>query len=125
MADLNDVHRIALALPGVTEGPEGLSYSVPVKGKEKGFIWAWNERVEPKKARVPNRGVLVVLVPNLQIKEMLLQSDEVKFFTEQHYNGFPAVFVRLSEIDKEELKEMIIEAWRCKATRDLLAQLPD
>ena len=30
---------------------------------------------------------------------MLIASDPEKFFTEPHYNGFPAVLVRLAAID--------------------------
>ena len=38
-----------------------------------------------------------------------------KFFTEPHYNGFPAILVRLPEIEVEELAELIGDAWRCMA----------
>jgi hypothetical protein len=69
------------------------------KGKLKGFAWAWNERIEPKKPRVPNPEVLAVRVANQAEKEALLAADPEKFFTEPHYNGFPAVLVRLSSID--------------------------
>ena len=46
---------------------------------------------------------------------MLLGSDPVKFFTEPHYNGFPAVLVRLPEVGEDELRELITDAWRCQA----------
>ena len=42
------------------------------------------------------------------------------FFTESHYNGFPAVLVRLAAIEPDEIEDLIIEAWRCKAPRDLV-----
>ena len=53
MATQNDVRKIALALPGTTEGTDRFAFSVENKGKQKGFVWVWLERVEPKKARVP------------------------------------------------------------------------
>jgi hypothetical protein len=124
MATLADVNRIATRLPGVIEAPSGLAYSVLVKGKEKGFIWAWAERVHPKKARIPNPGVFAIRVGSLSAKEMLLNSDEEKFFTEPHYNGFPAILVRLDAIEPDELEDLIIEAWRCKAPPDLLKSYP-
>ncbi len=85
------------------------------RGKLRGFAWAWNERIEPKKPRVPNPEVLAMRVASVAEKEELLASDPEKFFTEPHYNGFPAVLVRLPAIDGGELAELITDAWRCQA----------
>ncbi len=38
---------------------------------------------------------------------------------EPHYNGFPAVLVRLPAVKVRELKALITEAWRCQAPKDL------
>lgn len=95
---------------------------MPVKGKHKGFAWRWMERVEPKKARVPNEGVLAIVVRNLTEKEILLGSGNPAIFTEPHYNGFPAVLVRLADIELDLLEEMLEEAWRCKAPPDIVRQ---
>ena len=65
------------------------------------------ERVEPKKPRVPRDDVLAVRVANQSEKEMLLKSDPATFFTEPHYNGFPAILVRLPAIDVDELAELL------------------
>lgn len=62
-------------------------------------------------------------VANLAEKEELLVADPAKFFTEPHYNGFPAVLVRLPAIDAGELAELITDAWRCQAPRALSAEL--
>jgi hypothetical protein len=51
---------------------------------------------------------------------MLLAADAGKFFTEPHYNGFPAVLVRLAAVGEDELRELITDAWRCQAPRDLV-----
>jgi hypothetical protein len=53
MATQADVRRVALALPGVVQEPGRSAFAVPHKGKLKGFVWVWLERVHPKKARVP------------------------------------------------------------------------
>jgi len=45
--------------------------------------------------------------------------------TEPHYNGFPAVLVRLPEIEVEELEELILDAWRCQAPRALVEEAFD
>jgi hypothetical protein len=98
MADQDDVRRIAMALPEVRESEDRFAFSVLNKGKEKGIAWVWQERVDPKKARVPQPAVLAVRVANSAEKESLLAADEEKFFTEPHYNGFPAILVRLAAI---------------------------
>jgi hypothetical protein len=125
MAELADLYRIAEELPGAQVGAEGLGLHVVVKGKEKGFVWAWNERVHPKQPKVRNTGVLAVVVRSLSEKDIILGSDSRKFFTEDHYNGFPAVLIRLSEIGYDELRDLVIEAWKRKAPKELLAQWKD
>ena len=121
MADQGDVRRIALALPETSEAEDRFAFSVRHGAKQKGFVWAWNERVEPKKPRVPRTDVLAVRVVDQLDKEALLASDEEKFFTEPHYDGFPAVLVRLPRITADELAELIEDAWRCQAPKTLLA----
>jgi hypothetical protein len=120
VADQSDVRRVALSLPGTSEAEDRFAFSVDSKGKQKGFAWVWAERVEPKKPRVPRPDVLAVRVANQHEKQALLAADDVKFFTEPHYNGFPAVLVRLPAIGADELAELIIDAWRCLAPRDLV-----
>ena len=53
-------------------------------------------------------------------KELLLAADPVKFFTEPHYNGYPAVLIRLPAIGVDELEGLIVEAWRCQAPAALV-----
>ncbi len=115
MADREDVRRIALALPETSEAEDHFAFSVLNKGKQKGFVWAWNERVEPKKPKVPSATVVAVRVADPFEKEALLASGEEKYFTEPHYNGFPAVLVRLGAVTVAELRELMAEAWRCQA----------
>ncbi len=122
MATQDDVRRICARLPGAMEGDERFGFGVLVKGKVKGFVWSWAERVHPKKAKVINDDVLAVSTPGLAVKDMILASDPTKFFTEPHYDGFPAVLVRLEAIPVDELEDLIIEAWRTKAPPHLLAE---
>lgn len=119
MASQDDVRRIALSLPQTVEATGHFGFSVLNRGKGKGIVWAWNERVDPKKPRVPRPDVVAIRVANQAEKQMLLASDQVKFFTEPHYNGFPAVLVRLDAIDVDELEELILDAWRIQAPRGL------
>ena len=124
MATQAAVRKIALALSGVEEAGNDFAFSVPVKGKQKGFAWVWKERVDPKKPRVPNNGVLAVRVPNLTQKDMLIAADPAKFFTEPHYNGFPAVLVRLDAVSVADLELLLADAWRCMAPAELAKRRP-
>jgi hypothetical protein len=58
--------------------------------------------------------VLAVRVPNLGEKELMISADPAKFFTEPHYNGFPAVLVRLDAVTAKDLKVLLADAWRCQ-----------
>src|SRR5262245_27965870 len=53
MATQKDVRAIALSLPQVRESVARFAFGVVVKDKWKGFVWAWNERLEPGKPRIP------------------------------------------------------------------------
>jgi hypothetical protein len=119
MATQADVRRIALSLPGATESEHDFAFDVEVKGKRKGFVWVWKERVDPKKPRVPNPAVLAVRVATLGQKDTLISAEPRKFFTEPHYNGFPAILVRLAEVNTKDLRELITEAWRCMAPKEV------
>jgi hypothetical protein len=110
---LNDLQRIALSLPGAIQEEGRIAYSVLNKGKLKGFAWVWLERLEPKKARVPNLEVIAIRVRNAMEKETLIAEAPAKFFTEPHYNGFPAVLVRLDAVDVGELEALLVNGWRC------------
>lgn len=125
MPNHDSVRRIAARLPGAIEGEERFGFSVMVKGKAKGFLWAWAERVHPKKPRVVNPGVLAIVVPHLGVKEMWLNSGAPGLFTEPHYDGYPAVLVRLDQVAPDVLEDLVIEAWRCKAPKDAVKAFDD
>jgi hypothetical protein len=114
MATQADVRRIALALPDTQEVKGRFAFEVLAKGKAKGFAWVWLERPEPKKPRVPNPKVLAVRVANLGQKDAMISAEPTKFFTEPHYNGFPAVLVRLEAVTVADLRELLTEARRCQ-----------
>jgi hypothetical protein len=124
VANQEDVRRIALSLPGATEARGHFAFSVESKGKPKGFAWVWMERSHPRKARVPNADVLAVRVRDQAEKAALLAGAPELFFTEPHYDGFPAVLVRLPAVTKAQLSQLIADAWRCQAPAELLKAEP-
>jgi hypothetical protein len=121
MATLEDVRRIALSLPKTSE--EGTGFGVKNGSKSKGFAWSWMERVDPKKPKMPNLEVLAIRTVDVEEREMLIAADPKKFFTEPHYKGFPAVLVRLENIECDELAELLTDGWRCQSPKKLHANL--
>lgn len=118
MVTHDDIRRIALALPGaVEERGTQFAIGVPVKGKVKGFVWAWLERVHPKKARVPSDAVVAVRVSDLAEKDLLINSEPGKYFTEPHYNGYPAVLVRLAEVNLADMDVLLRTGWSSVASQ--------
>jgi hypothetical protein len=117
VASQDDVRRIALALPGVVEEVGGFAFNVEAAAKQKNIVWAWRERIHPKKSRVPSTKVVAIRVANELEKQALLSADERKFFTEPQYDGYPAVLVNLDEVTVGELEPLIYEAWRCRAPK--------
>ena len=72
--------------------------------------------------RVANPNVLAIRVAGEKEKQFLISAVPDVFFTEPHYNGFPAVLVRLEAIGPEELRELLLEAWRIQAPKALTAE---
>jgi hypothetical protein len=119
VATQDDVRRIALTLPEVTETPDRFAFSV----NGKGFAWVWLERPEPKARRVPNPEVLAIRVAGETEKDSLIAMDPETFFSELHYDGFPAVLVRLPSVAEDVLADLLAGAWRIQAPKRLAATL--
>jgi hypothetical protein len=68
--------------------------------------------------------VIGVRVANELEKQSLLALDPQIFFTEPHYDGYPAILVRLPAIEVGLLEKVLTDGWRCRAPRRLLAALP-
>lgn len=116
MVDGETVRRIALELPEASQS--GSAFEV----NKKGFAWYYQQKIEGQRGRVERLDVLAVRVADLEEKEMLLAMDPEAFFTDAHYNGYPAVLVRLAAVDIDDLSELLVRAWRTRAPRKLVAQ---
>ena len=62
-----------------------------------------------------------MLMCSLEEKERLLESGEPAYFTTPHYDGYGSIIVDLKKISREALRELIVQAWRLKATPKLRA----
>jgi hypothetical protein len=120
VATWDDVRRIALALP---ETSEAVSWEhAHWRVKDKGFVWERPLRRSDLEAlgdAAPEGPILGARVEHLVAKEALLADDPNVFFTTPHFDGFPAVLVRLDEISVDDLEEVIVEAWLCRAPKRL------
>ena len=86
--------------------------------KDKLFVWERPLRRSDLEAlgdAAPDGPILGARVEHLIAKEALIQDNPVVFFTTPHFDGFPAVLVRLEEIGVEDLEEVVVEAWLARA----------
>ena len=86
--------------------------------REKLFVWERPLRpreIEALGTAAPKDPILGARVEHLAGKEVLLASEPRVFFTTPHFDGYPAVLVRLEQIGVEDLTEVIVEAWLARA----------
>jgi hypothetical protein len=120
VATWDDVRRIALALP---ETEERLSRDLcQWRVRDKGFVWERPLRradLEALGDEAPDGPILGARVEHVGAKEALLADDPSVYFTTPHFDGYPAILVRLDEIGLEDLRELIVESWLVRAPRRL------
>ena len=113
MAGWEDVSRLALVLPEAVEGStQGGNRAWTVR--KKMFVWERPLRKSDLKAlgdAAPEGPILGAKVEHLIAKEALLADDPRVFFTTPHFDGYPAVLIRLPEIGLDLLEEVVTEAW--------------
>jgi hypothetical protein len=64
--------------------------------------------------------VLMFRVADLDVKDLLLADERGLFFTTPHFNGYPAVLMRipsLRKMRKDELRDLVAEAWLTRAQK--------
>ena len=121
VAKMADLDEFALALPQATK-------EVSDDGRPAYFVHGklfCCHRGRRRDAIDPQTGerlddVLMFRVADLDVKELMLADDRGVFFTTPHFNGYPAVLVRipdLARLDREELRESVVEAWLTRAQK--------
>ncbi|GAA4449932.1 MmcQ/YjbR family DNA-binding protein [Phytohabitans houttuyneae] len=121
MASWEDVRRLALELPETDEHESGEGH-LTWRVKEKGFVWERPLRKSDLAAlgdAAPDGPVLCARVPDEGAKHALIADDPAVYFTTPHFNGYPAVLVRLDHIEVAELEELVVEAWLTRAPKRL------
>ncbi|HEY2291641.1 MAG TPA: MmcQ/YjbR family DNA-binding protein [Thermoanaerobaculia bacterium] len=102
------VREIALALPGVEEGPCYGTPGLRVRGKLFARLW--------------EDGETLVLKVGFDAREMLMAANPETFYITDHYTGHPYVLVRLPKVGREQIEHLIEEAWRLNAPKRLVAE---
>jgi len=121
MATMADLDRIAVSLPQTTkEVSDDGRPSYQVHGKMYCFHRSRRpDAVDPVSGE-RMADVLMFRVADEGVKELLLTDGRGIYFTTPHFNGYPAILVRipsLERMDDEELADLIAEAWLTRAQK--------
>ena len=120
MATWDDVRRLAMNMPEATERESRGMRQWRVK--DKLFVWERPLRRSDLEAlgdAAPGGPILGARVEHLVAKEALVQDPSGVFFTTPHFDGYPAILVRLDAIGAGDLEEVVVEAWLARAPKRL------
>ena len=120
MATMADLDELALALPQTTKEVSEDRPSYLVHGKM--FCFHRGRRPDAIDERTGERldDVLMFRVADLDVKELMLADERGVLFTTPHFNGYPAVLMRipdLARVERDELQELVVEAWLTRAQK--------
>lgn len=122
-----DIDEICGSLPETELGTswgDVPTWKVPPGDKGKGFVLyrrPHSSAIDPESGEMYD-DLVVIITPTEVEKTALVEDDSTPFFTIDHFRNFNAVLVqqsRLSEIDRDELAEVITEAWAHRAPKRL------
>jgi hypothetical protein len=109
VADWDTVREIALGLPEAEDASDSRP-AFRVRGK----LFAWRSR--------PRDGDALAVRVDAAEKQLILQSNPDVYFETPHYRGYPAVLIRLENIERDELAERIEDAWATRVPKRLAEQ---
>lgn len=123
MATWDDVARIVGELPLTSEqsphdwrvGKKLLAWERPLRASDRDALSA-------RGIQAPEGDILGVWVSDEGVKFALVADEPGIYFTTPHFDGYPAVLVRLAEIDARGLEELITEAWLTRAPKKLVQE---
>jgi hypothetical protein len=99
-------------------GKKLIAWERPLRKSDRDALTALG--VEP-----PQGDILGVRVPDEGVKFALIADEPELYFTTPHFDGYPAVLVKLAAIDERGLRELIVEAWLIQAPKRLVQEFLD
>jgi hypothetical protein len=119
---MKDLDKLALAMPEATKEVADGRPTYKVHGKM--FCFHRRRRKDAVDSETGEQidDVLAFRVADLGVKELLLSDTRGIYFTTPHWNGYPAVLMRirdLEQLDREELRDLVEEAWLTRAQKRL------
>src|SRR5438132_5442978 len=103
------VRQIAQTLPGAEEST---SYGTPAfKVKKKLF------------ARQHQDGESLVIAVDFEEREEMMRAAPEKFYITDHYLNYPWMLVRMSKVNRDELRDLLIGSWRRVAGKPMVTAL--
>ena len=129
MSTFAELDAIARALPEVT-----VRYSTDdrpeyrVRGKLFCALRGLRKDAIDPETGLPMDDVVMLRTPGLEAKAELLADERLPLFTTPHFDGWPAVLVRirdLGSVDSERLRSLVTAGWRVQAPKSLARQLPE
>ena len=123
MATWDDVASIVGDLPLIDErsphewrvGKKLVAWERPLRKSDREALTALG--IDP-----PEGDILAVRLADEGVKFALIADEPGLYFTTPHFDGYPAVLVKLAEIDELGLRELITEAWLTQAPKRLVQE---
>jgi hypothetical protein len=117
MATWDDIRAVAAGLPETVEATDrqwrirknSIAWERPLRKADLAALGA----------AAPDGDILGVRVADVGVKEALLADDPAVYFTTPHFDGYPAVLVRLGAIEPDELRDLLRDAWLAQAPKRL------
>jgi hypothetical protein len=123
MATWDDVASIVAELQ-LTDEPSPREWRVGKKliAWERPLRKSDREALTGSSIELPEGDILAVRVADEGVKFALIADEPDVYFTTPHFDGYPAVLVKLAEIDELGLRELIVEAWLTQAPKRLVQE---
>lgn len=121
MTTMRDLDELALALP-LTEKQVSSDGRPAYLVQGKLYCCHRSRRADAIDPETGERldDVLFFRTPDVDVKELLLSDARGIFFTTPHFDGYPGVLLRipeLSRLDRDELQDLLVEAWLTRAPK--------
>jgi hypothetical protein len=104
----DSVGEFVRTLPGAVIDPTGPNPAIRVRSRVI--------------ARLRSDGETLMVKVDWDERASLLREDPQTFFVTPHYDDFPGILVRLATVEPEQLRELLTEAWRMRASQRMIRE---